>query len=396
MVDSKSITYPLAEDSWDEKERAAISRVVKSGKFTMGSAVEKFEKEFASFFGSRFAVFSNSGSSANLLAIAALIYSNKIKKGDEVIVPAVSWSTTYYPLQQYGLKLKFVDINLYTLNADFTTIKDAISRKTKAIFCVNLLGNPSELAELKDLCDKKNILLIEDNCESLGAKYNGKYTGTFGILGTFSTYYSHHISTIEGGVTLTDDELLYHTMISLRAHGWTRGLPENSKLYKVSSNSFYEQFNFILPGYNLRPTEIQGSIGLEQIKKIPKIIEQRRRNARYFKNSSSDFSDYITQSETGESSWFGFSIILTGLLTGKRDQLVKKLEVNGIECRPIVAGNFALNPVIKYLNYKIHKGLFNSNKIHKDGLFVGNHSVDNNGKIDLLIKVLKDFYAENI
>jgi len=396
MADSKLITYPLAEDSWDKKEREAISRVIKSGKLTMGSAVEKFEKKFASFFGSRYAVFSNSGSSANLLAIASLIYTNKIKRGDEVIVPAVSWSTTYHPLQQYGLKLKFVDINLHTLNADFKTIKGAISRKTKVIFCVNLLGNPSELTELKDLCEKKNIFLIEDNCESLGAKYNGKYTGTFGILGTFSTYYSHHISTIEGGVTLTDDELLYHTMISLRAHGWTRGLPENSMLYKISNNGFYEQFNFILPGYNLRPTEIQGSIGLEQIKKVPKIIEQRRQNAKYFNSLSSDLSDYITQSETGESSWFGFSIILNGLLTGKREQLVEKLEVNGIECRPIVAGNFTLNSVIKYYNYKIHKSLINSNRIHKDGLFVGNHSVDNKEKIDLLIKILKAFYHEII
>jgi CDP-4-dehydro-6-deoxyglucose reductase, E1 len=393
-MSESQLTYRLAEDSWDENEINAIYKVIQSRNFTMGEITKEFERKFAAFFGSKYAVFSNSGSSANLLAIASLIYSNRISKGDEVIVPAVSWSTTYYPLQQYGLKLRFVDVDINTLNLKYEDVREAISDETRAIFCVNLLGNPCELSKLKDLCKERNIYLIEDNCESLGAKLNNKFTGSFGILGTFSTYFSHHISTIEGGVTITNDLSLYEIMISLRAHGWTRGLQKNSKLYTKSDNHFYEQFNFILPGYNLRPTEIQASIGLEQIKKIPSIVKQRRKNAMYFIEKIKNLKNYIFQKEHGESSWFGFSIILDGNLIGKRDYVVDRLTAKGIECRPIVAGNFVLNPVIKYIDYSVYKELKNANMIHNNGLFVGNHSVDNRSKIDSLIEILREIHDE--
>lgn len=388
---NKPIIYPLAEETWDNLEIEAIQSVIDSRKFTMGERVLEFEKEFARYFGSKFAVFSNSGSSANLLAIASLIYTNRLKKGDEVIVPAVSWSTTYYPLHQYGLKIKFVDIDINTLNANLETIAQAVTTDTKAVLVVNLLGNPSQLSEITELCKEKKIILIEDNCESLGAKYNEKYAGTFGILGTFSTYFSHHISTIEGGLTVTNDVDLYHTMISLRAHGWTRGLPINSKIYERKSNEFYEQFNFILPGYNLRPTEIQAAIGLEQIKKIPGIIAQRRLNAKHFIKSIHSLKNFITQSELGESSWFGFSILLSGNLEGKRDKLIEILTNNGIECRPIVAGNFTLNKVIDFFDYQINHELLNASKIHYDGFFVGNHSFDNMKNINKFIDILRKF-----
>lgn len=393
-MNESQFNYRLAEDSWDENEINAIHRVIQSRNFTMGEVVKEFEKKFATYFGSNYAVFSNSGSSANLLAIASLIYSEKLSKGDEVIVPAVSWSTTYYPLQQYGLKLKFIDVDLNTLNIKYEDVKNAICKDTKAVFCVNLLGNPCELTELKELCDDRNIYLIEDNCESLGARLDNKFSGGFGILGTFSTYFSHHISTIEGGMTITNDKLLYEIMISLRAHGWTRGLSENSTLYTKSHNAFYEQFNFILPGYNLRPTEIQAAIGIEQIKKIPRIVKQRRENANYFIEMIKPLENFIVQRENGESSWFGFSLILDGSLAGKRDYIVDRLITNGIECRPIVAGNFVLNPVIKYIEHSIHEKLANANRIHNDGFFVGNHSVDNRSKIDVLIELLREIDEE--
>lgn len=392
---NKPIIYPLAEETWDNLEIEAIQSVIDSRKFTMGERVLEFEKEFARYFGSKFAVFSNSGSSANLLAIASLIYTNRLKKGDEVIVPAVSWSTTYYPLHQYGLKIKFVDVDINTLNANLENITQAITTDTKAVLVVNLLGNPSQLSEITKLCKGKKIILIEDNCESLGAKYNEKYAGTFGVLGTFSTYFSHHISTIEGGLTVTNDVDLYHTMISLRAHGWTRGLPINSKIYERKSNEFYEQFNFILPGYNLRPTEIQAAIGLEQIKKIPRIIVQRRLNAKHFINSIHSLENFITQFELGESSWFGFSILLSGNLEGKRDKLIETLTNNGIECRPIVAGNFTLNKVIDFFDYQISHELLNASKIHYDGFFVGNHSFDNKKNINKFIDILREFNEES-
>lgn len=373
MIEMK---YKLSDDTWDKNEIEAIQEVIESGKFTMGAKTQEFEEKFANFFGSKYAVMVNSGSSANLLAIASLVYSGKLHKGDEVIVPAVSWSTTYFPLFQHGLKLIFVDINLETLNIDITKVEAAITKQTKAIFAVNLLGNPNDFDKLNNICLENNLLLIEDNCESLGAKYKDKFCGTFGVLGTFSTFFSHHISTMEGGVVITNNEELYHYMLSIRSHGWTRNLPKTSKLYKKSSDSFYESFNFILPGYNIRPLEIEAAIGIKQIDKIDKIIETRRKNRDLFISLFNDNKNVLTQKETGKSSWFGFALILINKLEGKREQIINKLTSNGIEVRPIVAGNFTKNPVIKYMDYEISGKLINADYIHENGFFVGNHSVD--------------------
>ena len=385
--------YKLADDTWNNLEIEAINEVILSNRYTMGSKVKEFEIEFAKYVGSKYAVMSNSGSSANLLAIASLIYANKLQQGDEVIVPAVSWSTTYYPVTQYGLKLVFVDIDSETLNISHEKIKEAISPKTKAIFAVNLLGNPNNFDSLSKLCSAYNLILIEDNCESLGALFNGKQAGTFGILGTYSSFYSHHISTMEGGITVTDDKNLYDLMLSLRAHGWTRNLDDNSTIYSKKNNDFYESFNFILPGYNLRPLEFEGAIGLVQIKKIPQIIDQRRKNALIFQKMISKFADLKTQLEIGQSSWFGFPVILTGKLEGKRDSIVEYLKNHGIEVRPIVAGNFVKNPVIKHLNHRVAGTLDNADFIHENGFFVGNHSVDNSFQIKLLENLLSEFLS---
>lgn len=367
--------YKLSDNSWDGKELQAIQRVIHSNQYTMGAEVKEFEKRFAAYFGSKYAIMVNSGSSANLLAIAALCYSGKLKKGDEVIVPAVSWSTTYYPISQLGLKLRFVDIDRETLNIDLDKIEDAITENTKAIFAVNLLGNPNHFDKLNSICENNDLLLIEDNCEALGAKFNNKHCGTFGIVGTFSTFFSHHICTMEGGVVATDDEKLYHFMLAIRAHGWTRNLPKNSKLYKKSENPFYESFNFIIPGYNLRPLEIEAAVGIEQIKKIDKIITNRRKNAKIFKDMFKSNPSILIQKEISESSWFGFSIVLINELAGKRDMVVSKLQENGIEVRPIVAGNFTRNKVIEYMDYSIAGNLKNADYIHENGFFVGNHSI---------------------
>ena len=225
------VKYTLSNDTWDKDELAAIQRVVDSNYFTMGPVVAEYEQLFAEKFGAKYAVMSNSGSSANLLAIAALVLSKRLKKGDEILVTAVSWSTTYSPLAQYGLKIRFVDIDRETLNVNPELLESAITPNTKAILAVNLLGNPNDFNQISEICQKYSLLLIEDNCESMGAEYNGKKTGTFGVLGSFSSFYSHHISTMEGGITVTDDEELYHYMLSIRAHGWTRNLPVESKLY---------------------------------------------------------------------------------------------------------------------------------------------------------------------
>ena len=386
--------YTLSDETWGKEELSAINRVIESNFFSMGKEVKAFEEEFAKKFGCKYAVMSNSGSSANLLAIAALVYSEKLNCGDEVIVPAVSWSTTYFPLSQHNLKLKFVDINPDTLNIDIKKLKEAITDKTKAIFAVNLLGNPNEFTELLELCKEKNIILLEDNCESMGAKFNGKQLGTLGLMGTYSTFYSHHLCTMEGGVTVTNDEELYHYLLSIRAHGWTRNLPTDSKIYQKKQDEFYESFNFIMPGYNLRPLEMEAAIGREQLKKLDKIIEQRRENAKYFVEKMQDISNIRIQKEIQESSWFGFAMILEGPLKDKRSELVKVLKENEIEVRPIVAGNFTKNEAIKYLNYEISGELSGADEIHNCGFFVGNHSKSNKENIDFLISIIGSFTKE--
>jgi len=383
--------YTLSDNTWDQKEYDALNEVINSGFFSMGEKVKSFEKAFAKKFNVKYAVMSNSGSSANLLAIAALVYSNKLKKGDEVIVPAVSWSTTYFPLSQHGLKLNFVDINLDTLNIDIDKLEKAITPKTKAIFAVNLLGNPNDFDALNDICERYNLILIEDNCESMGASYKNDLLGTLGVLGTYSTFYSHHICTMEGGVTVTDDEELYHYMLSIRSHGWTRHLPENSSIYSKKNDSFYESFNFIMPGYNLRPLEMEGALGIEQLKKLDTIIDKRRENARYFKSKIEHLKGFKTQVEVEASSWFGFAILMSGKNKGKRQELIDILDANGIDVRPIVTGNFTRNKAIEYLDYEISGSLENADYIHDEGFFVGNHSKNNFHHIDKLIECLKNF-----
>ncbi len=383
--------YKLASSSWDHKETDAMQKVIESGFFTMGKNVEKFESLFSDFFASKYAVMVNSGSSANLLSVAALFYlkSKPLKRGDEVIVPSVSWSTTYSPLQQYGLKVKFVDISLDTLNFDTDKLKKAITEKTRLIFAVNILGNPNEFMKINNIIGDKNIYLLEDNCESMGAKYENQYTGTFGIAGTFSTFFSHHISTMEGGMILTDNYELYNIILSLRAHGWTRNLKDDNPLHDKSDNKFYESFNFILPGYNVRPLELSGAIGIEQIKKLPKLIEIRRKNAELFRDLFEKNEKIIIQKEIGVSSWFGFSLIINENFTSvKRDKVIKELEENGIETRPIVSGNFVKNKVLEFYDYEVSGDLSNANFLHRNGFFVGNHNYDLINELEHLENVL--------
>jgi CDP-6-deoxy-D-xylo-4-hexulose-3-dehydrase len=370
--------YPLATSSWDQAEQDALQRVIASDMFSMGPEVRAYEEQFATQFGSKFAVMVNSGSSANLLMTAALCFTKnadlKLERGDEIIVPAVSWSTTYYPLGQYGLRMKFVDIDRETLNYDLAALEAAISDQTRAIMVVNLLGNPNDFDAIQALIGERRIVMIEDNCESMGATYGGKEAGTFGVMGTYSSFFSHHISTMEGGMVVTDDEELYHVMLSLRAHGWTRNLPKfNHVTGEKSDDPFEESFRFVLPGYNLRPLEMSGALGQEQLKKLPDLIKGRRANGVKVQQALSDHPKFMIQREIGNSSWFGFSLVIREEAGISRAELVQKLAAAGFECRPIVAGNFAKNEVMKYFDYDIHGALTNADYIDSHGLFVGNH-----------------------
>ena len=387
------INYALASSTWDEKELVAIQKVIDSNMFTMGKYVAEYEKQFADYFGSKHALMVSSGSTANLLMIAALFYTKnetyKLKRGDEVIVPAVSWSTTYFPLYQYGLKIKFVDIDSKTLNIDLDQLKLAITDKTKVILAVNLLGNPNNFTAIQNIIGEKDILLLEDNCESMGSTFEGKQSGTFGIMGTYSSFFSHHIATMEGGCIVTDDEELYHILLCLRAHGWTRNLPEKNLVTgKKSADPFDEAFKFVLPGYNARPLEMSGAIGVEQLKKLPSFIKHRQDNGAYFTELFSGHSYLNIQVETGKSSWFGFSFVIKAGSGITRKEVVEKLMKEGVECRPIVSGNFAKNEVVKYFDYEIHGSLSNAEYLDQNGFFIGNHQIDIKDKVKMLRSLL--------
>ena len=370
--------FPLATATWGQEEQDAMQRVIASGMFTMGASVKAFEHDFAKYVDSKFCVMVNSGSSAILLMVAALFYTKneelRLKRGDEVIVPAVSWSTTYYPLYQYGLKIKFVDIDLNTLNYDLDQLDQAVTDNTRAIMAVNLLGNPNDFERIHQIIGQRDIVLIEDNCESMGAKFKGKHAGTFGVMGCFSSFYSHHISTMEGGLIVTDDVELFQILLSLRAHGWTRNLPKHNLVCDAKSDDpFEESFRFVLPGYNVRPLEIEGALGVEQVKRLPTIIEERRKNGHLLQGAMSKHSKLLIQQEIGESSWFGFSLVIRPGSSISRKELVSKLNDLGFECRPIVAGNFAKNRVVNYFNFEVYGSLTHAEYIDKNGLFVGNH-----------------------
>ena len=382
--------YPLSTNTWDINELDAIQSVIDSDNYTMGKHVAQFETDFAKFINRKFCLMVSSGSAANLISIASFFYTKNpmLKKGDEVVVPAVSWSTTYFPLQQFGLKLKFVDIDLNTLNYDLNALESAITIKTKMIVAVNLLGNPNDFDTINKIIKDKNIFIFEDNCESLGAEYKGKKTGTFGDIGTFSTYFSHHISTMEGGFVTTDNEELYHILLSLRAHGWTRNLPKKNFVANKSDDWFEESFRFVLPGYNVRPIEISGAIGVKQLEKTPSFLKKRRENAKLFVKLFKNHPNYLIQKDIDKSSWFGFSLILKQDSKLKRKEIIDLLQKNKIECRPIVTGNFVRNEVMKYFDYEVHDELKNADYLHDNGFFVGNSHKNLTKNINFLKDIL--------
>ena len=370
----RKINYKLSEDTFDNKEFKSVKDLfIKNQKLTYGKNVIKLEKKIAKIHNRKYCLMVNSGSSANLLGVASLIYDEKIdlKYGDEVIVPSMSWSTTYAPLIQFGLKLVFVDIDEEDFNINTKLIEKSISRKTKAIFAVNILGTSCNYTELKKIIKKHNLILMEDNCESLMSKHKKKLTGSNGIFSSLSSYFSHHFSTIEGGYLLTDNFRLYCNGLSLRSHGWTREQPGNSHLMKKKYSDFENKFKFHLPGYNIRPTEIAAVIGLEQVKKINSFIGNRKKNAEFFYKHFSKSNKYALQRYDKESSYFGFGIILR---YSKRDKVVKKMNQIGIESRPIISGNFLDNPILKYCKYKIASKMDAVKRINDKGFMIGNRS----------------------
>ena len=386
-------TYPLTASSWGKEELDAIARVVESGYFTIGKEVRAFEEAFAKHLGKHHAIMVNSGSSANLVSIAALFHRKEapLRPGDEVIVPAISWSTTYHPLQQYGLRLRFVDVELESLNMDVQQLEAALTPKTRMVLAVSILGNPAKLDVIRDFCDQHDLIFMEDNCESLDATLpDGRKAGTLGDLSTFSFFFSHHISTMEGGMVLTDDAELYHLLLCLRAHGWTRDLPTDSPLFERTGDDLFEAYRFILPGYNLRPLEFSGAVGQVQLKKLDAMTEVRRRNWQFFQDLFRSDPRFIIQEEYGKSSAFAFTLILSPDTPIERRRVFDHLQRAGIGFRIITGGCFLAHDVIGHYDYSEAGPIENAFVAHQRGFFVGNHPSDVRPQVQHLHDVLQD------
>ena len=256
------------------------------------------------------------------------------------------------------------------------------------VVAVSILGNPCALDILREFCDNNGLYLFEDNCESMGASLNGKPCGTFGDIATFSTFYSHHISTMEGGIIVTKDKEIYHLAKSLRAHGWTRDIPSGSLVYEKDDDDFYEAYRFILPGYNARPLELSGALGVEQLKKFDSLLDIRRQNARIFVDLFADDERFIIQKENGSSSWFSFTIVLNPKILIKRSKVIHALRDAEIEFRIITGGCFLRHDVIRYFDYETVGEIVNANIIHDRGFFVGNYPINLKPQIEKLKDVL--------
>ncbi len=394
------LKYPLISNTFDTDEIFNICKHLMSGrKLTMDKEVESFEQDFAKYIGSNYAVMVNSGSSANLLAVAVIanyMFSQKLEMGDEVLVPSVCWSTSVWPIIQCGLKPIFVDINLDTLNIN-EKMEDYISEKTKALFLVHVMGNCANMDKIINLCKKYNLLLIEDTCESLGSSYKDKKLGSFGSMGTYSFFYSHHITTIEGGMVVCNDYEIYNLLKMLRAHGWIRNLDDKSKkFYTDKYPDIDDRYMFINEGYNLRPMELQAVMGKIQLKKLDSKNINRINNYNRFKeqvliNEKSSCISFFDEQPESTVAWFGICILIQKdiSINDYKDYLTK----NGVENRPIITGNFTKQPYFVNNNYKINVSFPNSDIIDKKGIYIGlscNEITDNEIK-DLVDIILSYF-----
>lgn len=384
MTNQQAFDFPLVDSSYDNQEILRCMETLLSGQLTMGQRVRDFEQRFAKQVGAPYAVMVNSGSSANLLAVSAIINplrSQRLAIGDYVAIPAVCWSTSLWPLTQLGLKPVLVDVDTETLNLSIDSLRKAIeSFPIKALMMVHVLGNSTDMQALLSLLEAHRILLIEDTCESLGSTYAGRSLGTLGEFGTYSFYFSHHMTTIEGGMvvakTAEDNDLLR----CLRAHGWSREQSNKNQL-EIENPKIDPRFLFVNSGYNLRPMEIQAAFGLEQLNRLDGMNEQRKVNAALMRNIFLQHPKWEEQLEFPaagrnlDACWFGFPFLLAKDANVDRKKFTELLMQSGIDTRPIVSGNMALQPAVRLFDVDQTLGPFTgAQQIHDRGVFVGVHA----------------------
>mgnify|MGYP001156790880 FL=1 len=361
----------------------------------MSKKTREFEEYFKKKLNLNYCLMVNSGSSANLLALFALINPKKKKRlnqGDECLVPSICWSTSLWPVVQAGLKPKLIDVDINTFTINLDIIKKNVTKKTKAIVIINVLGNTSNIDEIREFANKKKIYLIEDNCESLGSKYKNKYLGSFGDFSSFSFYYSHQVTSGEGGMIACKTKDDYLLLKALRAHGWDRD---------IQKERVNKKFNFINSGFNLRPLEISAAIGLNQFKRLSKMMSIRTYNRNkliYFIKKSENWEkqfSFFYPHKNLKPSWFGFPILLDAKYIKKKEKFLNFLNKNRVETRPIISGNFVNQPAINLYNISYNlKELHNSKQIDKRGFFIGLPTTKLSDKVlkklaELLLKVSK-------
>ena len=387
--------YPLLNDPFNKQDLLEGIKVIRSKQMTMSKKTVNFEKIFKKKIKVKNSLMVNSGSSGNLLAMQCLINPYRkvgLKRGDEVLIPALCWSTSLWPIVQSGLKPIFVDVNISDLNIDLNDLKKKITKKTKAIMLIHVLSNSTNMDKLLKLKKKYNLILIEDTCESLGSKYKNKYLGTFGDFSTFSFYYSHQITSGEGGMVCCKERSDYEIIKSLRSHGWSRGLINEKRISKTFGK-IDSKFVFYNSGYNLRPTDITAAIGCNQFKRLNKFSAIRSYNRSRIINSIKKdprWNNQITFIESRKHikpSWFGLPFYLNKKLQINKSTFIKKLEKLGIETRPIISGNFTKQPSAKkYKLIKEDQKFKNADFISDWGLFVGLHTEKISNKILKLFK----------
>ncbi len=396
VFDPKNPVVRLHEPSFGADEINALITQSLSTMVTMGKQVRTFEEQCATYFGAKYSIMNNSGSSANLLALAALAnpaWKNHLKPGDEVIVPALSWATTVWPIIQHQLVPVFVDCDLDTYNFDLKKLEAAITPRTRAIMLVHVYGNPCDMDALMALAKKHNLYVIEDCCEAMGATFNGKPVGSFGDVGTMSLYYSHHITTFEGGLCFTNNFEMTELLRVLRAHGWSREADEKEK-YIAQYPDIDPRFIFINLGYNLRPTEVQAAMGMQQLPKLEGFVEARRAAQQRYRAGLDKYSSFLRfqeEQEKGYCSWFGFGIVLKEGAPFSPKDITSFLNAQHIETRPIIAGNMARHPALKMFEHRVSGTLDNCDTMMKRGFAIGCHHAIDEQATDYVIGRIDEF-----
>ena len=372
--------FPLKDSTFRNKDLIEGIKVIFSKDVTMSKVTKKFEKMFSKKIKTPYSLMVNSGSSANLLAFQCLInpYRKKrLKKGDEVLVPSICWPTSFWPIIQSGLKPVFVDVDRENFNIDLKDLKKKISKKTKALMLVHVLGVSTNMDKLMKLLKKNGIILLEDTCESIGAKYKNKFLGTFGDFSTFSFYFSHQISSVEGGMICCKNQQDEDIIKSLRSHGWIKDLSNQRKIEKQFKD-INKSFFFINSGFNFRPTDIQAAIGLSQFNSLNNFIKVRKVNRnKIIKKIMTDERwnnqvRFVEKNDNTEPSWFGLAMLFNKKFKHKKKLILNKLDKLGIENRPIISGNFLKQPALRKYNInQKSKNFPNANYVHEYGLFVG-------------------------